>query len=127
MRILGVDFGLKKTGLAIADGNLAEPYIVLKHRDMKVLKKKMKDIVQKEKIEKIVVGISENKMAEKTREFWKGMKKDLAIPIVFQDETLSTRVAQMKSIGAGIRRKKRKKMEDAYAAALILQDYLDNC
>jgi len=127
MRILGVDFGLKKTGLAIADGNLSEPYIVLEHGDMKVLKKRMKDIVQKEKIEKIVVGISENKMAEKTREFWKGMKKDLVIPIVFQDETLSTREAQMKSIEAGIRRKKRKEMEDAYAAALILQDYLDNC
>ena len=121
-----IDFGLKKTGFAIADGNLSEPYVVFRHRDVGVLKKRVREIVQKEKIEKIVVGISENRMAEKTRRFWKGMKNNLAIPIVFQDETLSTKKAQMKSIEAGVGRKKRKEMEDAYAAALILQDYLDN-
>ena len=102
MRILGVDFGLRKTGFAIADGSLSEPYIVFRYRDLGVLKKKVKDIVQKE------------------------MEKNLDIPIVFQDETLSTKRAQLKSIEAGVRRKKRKEMEDAYAAALILQDYLDN-
>jgi len=126
MRILGVDFGLRKTGFAIADGSLSEPYIVFRYRDLGVLKKKVKDIVQKEKIGKVVVGVSENRMAEKTRVFWKEMEKNLDIPIVFQDETLSTKRAQLKSIEAGVRRKKRKEMEDAYAAALILQDYLDN-
>jgi len=126
MRILGVDFGLKKTGFAIADEKLPEPYMVFRYKSTNALKKKLRDIIRREEIEKVVVGVSENTMAEKTIKFWKRVKNDLTVPIIFQDETLSTKEAQMKSIEAGVGRKKRKEMEDAYAAVLILQDYLDN-
>lgn len=126
MRILGVDFGLRKVGFAIAEGKFSEPHSVFRYRESKTLEKRVRDIIREEAIERVVVGISENKMAEKTKRFWKKMKRGLEIPVVFQDETLSTREAQMKSIEAGVRRKKRKEMEDAYAATLILQDYLDS-
>jgi putative Holliday junction resolvase len=126
MRILGIDYGRKKIGLAISESSLAEPLKVLIYRDIEILNEEIKKIAQEFRIEKIVVGVSEGKMAEETKEFGKKLEKSLKIPAVFQDETLTTSEAQSLSIKAGIKRKKRKKLEDAYSATLILQSYLDS-
>jgi len=88
--------------------------------------KKIEKETEKEKIEKIVVGVSEGEMAEETKKFGKKLEDKLGISVVFQDETLTTYEAQRFSIEAGIKRKKRKELEDAYSAALILQEYLDS-
>jgi RNase H-fold protein (predicted Holliday junction resolvase) len=76
-------------------------------------------------VEKIVLGISEGKMGEESREFGRKLEKKLKIPMIFQDETLTTHEAQKLSIEAGMKRKKRKTLEDAFSATLILQAYLD--
>jgi len=117
MRLLGIDYGQKKIGLAIADGPLAEP--------LKTLREKIREIVRTLKIEKIVVGISEGEMGRESKKFSLSLSRSLRIPVGTFDETLTTVEAQRLSIEAKVKRKKRRELEDAYSATLILQDYLD--
>jgi len=133
MRILTIDYGRKKIGLAISDGSLAEPYKVIRFKSEEEAIRKVVQVVssfaktsEDKKVEKIVVGISEGKMAEETQRFVRKLRKRLKLPIVFQDETLTTKEAEELAIKAGIKRKKRRELSDAYAATLILQDYLDS-
>jgi putative Holliday junction resolvase len=125
MNILGVDYGRNKIGLAIATTMLAEPYKVIRAKSLKDAVKKVEKVIRAERAEKVVVGISEGKVAKETKEFAEKLGEALNLPIVLQDETLSTQEAQRLSIEANISRKKRHELEDAYAAALILQNYLD--
>ena len=125
MSILGLDYGKKKIGLALATSILAEPYNVIHFETISEAIEKMKGVVEKEKIEAVVVGVSEGEMAKESKEFADKLKEKIIVPVILQDETLTTIMAQRLSIEAGIGRKKRKKFEDAYAATLLLQDYLD--
>ena len=126
MRILGIDYGKAKVGVAIADGGLSEPLQVIRYKDIKVLIAQIKEIIEKEKIDKMVVGVSEGEMGKETKEFGKVLHSSLLdFPLEFYDETLSTRDAQELSRQAGINRKKRHEMEDAFAASVMLQSYLD--
>ncbi len=119
MKIIGIDWGESKIGLAKAEGSLAEPLVVVKPADLK-------KILLVEKPELIIVGISENQSAQKARDFGTKLQEKLGIKVEFVDETLSTVEAQIRSREAGIGRQKRRGMEDAYAAAILLQNYLDN-
>lgn len=120
VKYLGIDFGLKKVGLAIGISGFAEPLKVIRYKDIKLLVKKIAEIAQKEQVDKIVVGVSEAEMGKSSKEFAK------LIGAVTFDETLSTKDAIRMSIESGIGRKKRKGMEDAYAASIMLQNFLDN-
>ncbi len=125
MKILGVDYGRSKIGLAIADGPLADPMSVIRYKDIKTLEEKLMKIIDDNNIEKIVVGISEGEMGKESIKFSLSLGKILVIPVETFDETLSTQDAQIRSREAGIGRKKRHEMEDAYAATVILQNFLD--
>ena len=119
MRLLGIDYGDKKIGLAISEGLLAEPIeVVPVQRGVSQILR----ICHENRIEKIVVGISEGIMAEKSREFAKMLGKATGLSVELWDETLTTQEAvdKMRQLG------KKKKDEDAISAALILQAYLDN-
>jgi putative Holliday junction resolvase len=124
-KVLGIDYGKRKIGLASATTTLAEVYGVIRFETIEEAIKKIRKVVEKEDIKKIVIGVSEGEMAQDTRKFARVLKKQLNLPVAFQDETLSTKVAEELSIQAGIKRNKRRKLEDAYAAAVILQDYLN--
>jgi len=126
MNLLGIDYGEVKVGVAVSSGRLAVPLKVIKYSDMNKLFSEIEKIVTTEHTEKIIVGISEGKSATESREFGNKLSDRLELPVEFVDETLSTQDAQMLSIESGMGPKKRKKMEDAYAAALILQHYVDN-
>lgn len=125
MRLLGVDYGRAKVGIAIGEGFLAEPYKVIKYKDKEFLVKQIDDIVKKEQIVRIVVGVSESEMGRESANFGKMVNEELNIPVDIQDETLSSLDAQKLSREVGIQRKKRKGLEDAYAATIMLQNYLD--
>ncbi len=127
MKILGIDYGKKKIGLALAEGPLAEPWKVIRFDDLSEAVRKIKTEIETEKPDRIIVGISEGAMAEETRKFLSAICNQLpAIKFETFDETLTTQEAQKLAIEAGISRKKRKEMEDAYAASLMLQLYLDS-
>jgi len=126
MKILGIDYGRKKIGLAVSGGKLAEPLKVIRYRDIKILSEKLQKIVKENNIEKIVVGVSEGEMGEESKKFALAIShQPLAIVETF-DETLSTHEAKKLSLEAGISRKKRRGLEDAFAAAVMLQSYLDS-
>jgi len=112
--------------LAISFGFLATPFQVLKYKNFEILFTKLKAIAEKHKIKKIIVGVSEGESEAGAREFGNKISSKLNIPVVFVDETLTTLDAQKMALEANIKSKKRKGMEDAFAATLILQKYLDS-
>jgi len=122
MIVLGIDWGEAKVGIAISAGSLAEPVTVLP-TDTSI--SEILKLVLENKVEKIIVGISENESEKKARDFGKKLEEVVVIPVEFADETLSTYEAQYLAIEAGVPQKKRKLKEDAFAATLILQRYLD--
>lgn len=126
MSLLCVDYGKAKIGLAFSAGKIAEPFGVIRYEGIDSLLLKVKKIAEKENVEKLIVGISEGESGEEAKNFGKMLSSYLLLPVYFVDETLSTFDAQTLSIESGMKKKKRKQMEDAYAAALILQKYLDN-
>lgn len=117
MKTLGIDFGQKKIGLAIADGPLAEPFGVVKTKNWP---KSLERICQKEKVERLVVGVSEGKMAEKQKTFARCLEKILVLPVFLVDETLTSKEAIVK-----MRKLGKKGEEDKFAATLLLQRFLD--
>lgn len=123
MKYLGIDYGEAKIGLAISEGEIAKPLEVC---SIQYAVYSIKNICQREKIEKIVVGISEGKMAEKTRKFGEELQRVTGLPVEYWDETLTSQEAVKKMIEAGKPQMKKKSSEHSIAAALILQDYLDN-
>ncbi len=119
MKILGIDYGKAKIGLAIGVGSLAEPLKVIRVNSPEDALLKIAKEIEIEKPEKIVVGVSEGEMGEESKKFAKKIGAETF------DETLSTRDAQELSMVAGVNRKKRHEMEDAFAASVMLQSYLD--
>lgn len=128
MKILGIDFGQRKIGLAITEGFLAEPLGIIEikncptKRDLASPEQLgISRICQEQDIEKIVIGLPEGRLAAKVEKFASQLGKLTDLPVEFQDETLTSQeaVAKMREIG------KKLKDEDAIAAALILQGYLD--
>ena len=125
MKILGIDYGRSKIGLAISEGSLADPMGVIRYTDTQILVDKLIKIIEENNIEKVIFGVSEGEMARESKNFSINFGKLVNIPVETFDETLSTQDAQRMSREAGIGQKKRHQMEDAYAAAIMLQNYLD--
>lgn len=119
MRTLGIDYGRSKVGIALGINSFAEPFKVLRVDSFEDAVKKVLQVLQVEQVDRVVVGVSEGEMAEESKKFAN------EIGAITFDETLTSRDAQRLSIEAGIKRSKRKALEDSYAAAIMLQSYLD--
>lgn len=120
MNILGIDYGRSKIGLAISYGKISEPLMVIRYKNVNDAVSKIRDVVLKEKIDEIVVGVSEGQMGIESKRFAKLFKAKTF------DETLTSKDAIAYSIQSGIGPVKRKKMEDAFAACIMLQNYIDS-
>lgn len=125
-RILGIDYGERRIGLAYSESMLAEPLRVIEYSDPSEAIKMIGKICKKRNVELLVLGIPEGRIREQVRKFSFKLNNALDLMVVLWDESLTSQDAQALSIDAGIGRKRRRRMEDAYAAALILQDYLDS-
>jgi putative Holliday junction resolvase len=119
MKILGIDYGRRKIGLALGNSILAEPYKVIKVDNFENAVKKILQIIKVLQVEQVVVGVSEGEMGEESKKFAERINAKTF------DETLSTYDAQKLSIESGMNRKKRKSNEDAFAATVMLQSYID--
>lgn len=134
MRILAIDHGTKRVGLAISDetGSIATPLQFLPAEPPAKLFESLKKIVADRKAEAVVVGIPRNMngtygpAAEKAREFVEALRIVLPVPIQTWDERLTTVQAHRALIETGMRREKRKQRVDQTAAAILLQSYLDH-
>jgi len=131
MRYLAIDYGDKRTGLAVCDRDetIASPLAVIEGQ--KNLLKKIQDIVTAENIDAVVLGLplnmdgSPGQRVKLVRRFAENLKTHLNIPIYFHDERLSTFAAQTALAPAELTREKKKKRLDAVAAADFLQAFLD--
>ncbi|OGY07703.1 MAG: hypothetical protein A3D24_00870 [Candidatus Blackburnbacteria bacterium RIFCSPHIGHO2_02_FULL_39_13] len=125
MIILGVDYGRSKMGLSLSSGNIAFPLKVIRVSSQQNAIEEIQKVVKEENAEKVVVGISEGKMADEEIKFSKDLEKVLGVKVETWDETLSTQDAQELSLSAQLPQKRRKEMEDAFSSTLVLQSYLD--
>jgi putative pre-16S rRNA nuclease len=126
MQYLAIDYGLAHIGLAISDGALAEPYKQLKYISDEQVVDQISNICQQNQVEKVVLGLSENQMAIKIKEFASKLRQKIGDKIILHDETLSSQMAQNMLVESGVKKKKRQEKQHQTAAAIILQSYLDS-
>lgn len=123
MKYLGIDFGLRRIGLAISDGQLASPLNILEVKNFKDALDQVVNLVKKMGFEKIVVGMPEGKIGQTVSGFVKALRKN-GLEVEEADETLSSKQALEQMIEKGVPLQKRK-VNDSQAAAIILQNWLD--
>ena len=135
MRYLGLDLGTKTLGVAISDPTLTIASVLktiyFDDEDYTKLIAPIKEIIKEYNIDKIILGYPKNMnnsigpRAEITIEFKKQLESTLKIPIILEDERLTSVISNQVLISADLSRKKRKKKVDGLAAQIILQSYLD--
>lgn len=125
MKILGIDYGKARFGLALAEGTMAEPLTVLDVKNIQGTIGLLSGIIHQHEIKAIVIGVSEGLMAAKSKEFAQLLKTTFQLPVFEVDETLTTVEAQRRLIEGKKKPRQRKKVIDAAAAAIILQSWLD--
>ena len=133
MVILSVDYGDKRTGIAVCDKleMLASPVCIITEWNIDTLANKIVEIAKEKKAEEIVVGMpknmdgSEGFRADACKNLGEKLSNLTDVPIKFWDERLTTVSAHKILSDNNIRGKKRKSIVDAVAADIILQDYID--
>ncbi len=134
MIILSVDYGDKRTGIAVCDKLefLASPVCVLEEWNAEALADKIVNIAKEKKAETIVVGLPKNMdgskgfRADACEALGELLKARVEIPVVYWDERLTTVSAHRILSETNVRGKKRKAVVDAVAAEIILQNYIDS-
>jgi len=134
MRILAIDHGSKRIGIAISDELklIAQPLEYIPAEPFAEFLQRLKDLVRDKQVELILVGMPRNMdgsygpAALKVQAFVAALKGALTIPIETQDERLTSAQANRVLIQGGVRRAKRKEKVDQMAAAILLQSYLDS-
>jgi len=133
MKIMSIDYGDKRTGIAFCDEReiLATPYTVIHESYQPKLLEKIIGIIAEEKPKKIVIGLPRNMdgsygfRCDACRELGEKLKESVEIPVDYQDERLTTVMAHNVLSDNNVRGKKRKDTVDAVSAVMILQSYID--
>ena len=134
MRILALDHGTKRIGLAVSDelGMIALPLEFVLAEPFEQFLTRLREVIAEKNVELLLVGMPRNmdgtygQAAEKVRDFVTALKVAVAIPIKTWDERLTSAQANRFLIQANVRRDKRKEKVDQTAAAILLQSYLDS-
>ena len=132
-RILGVDYGEKRIGLAVSDpdGVMALPLRVVEVRGEDDAVRAICQVAAVKEAERMVVGLPLNMngthgpMAEKAAAFAARLATAAGLPVDTFDERLSTSSAERSLLEADLSRRKRRGLRDKLAAQIILQSYLD--
>lgn len=133
MRMMAVDYGDSRTGVAFCDEMemLASPFCVINERYAPKLIEKLKEIAVEQKAKQIVVGLPRNMdgsygyRCDECRRLGDSLSKITGLPVVYQDERLTTVMAHEVLSANNVRGAKRKKQVDAVSAVMILQSYID--
>lgn len=134
MRILGIDYGRKRIGLAISDplGMTAQGLSTLLRNDIDQDIKELQELIKEKDVEEIVIGLPKNmnntigEKAEEVLKFIDTLKSHILVPIRTFDERLSTVMGNRVLKEGNLSGKKRKKKIDMVAAQFILQGYLNS-
>lgn len=133
MKILSVDYGDVRTGIAMSDvrGMLASPFCVIEESYQPKLVDRIVQIVEENKIEKIVIGLPRNMdgsygyRCDECRSLGDAINEKIDVDIFYEDERLTTVMAHNVLSDNNVRGKKRKQAVDAVSAVMILQSFLD--
>jgi putative Holliday junction resolvase len=134
VRILAIDHGTKRVGIALSDetATIAQPLEFIPAEPFADFLTRLKQLLAEKQVDQILVGMPRNMdgsygpAALKVQEFVAVLKETIAIPIKTWDERLTSAQANRMLIQADVRRDKRKQRVDAAAAAILLQSYLDS-
>jgi putative Holliday junction resolvase len=134
MRILAVDHGEKRIGLALSDptATIASPLQVIKHTSRLMDAAQVANLASENDVELIIIGQSfdeegqPNLAGRRAANFAEVLKEQTNIPIELVDESFSTQDARSTVIEMGVSRKKRKGHHDALAAVMILRSYIES-
>jgi putative Holliday junction resolvase len=133
LKILAVDPGLRKIGLAVSDptGTAARALIVFEHGSLQQDCARIMEAARDEKAERILIGsahaagMKQNAEARFTHKLLAVLRAATAVPVELCDESFSTQRANEARRQRADRRKMRRRADDALAAAAFLQEYLD--
>jgi putative Holliday junction resolvase len=134
VRVLGIDYGDRKIGLAVSDmlGITAQPLASYRRGTEKEDKKYFKNLIADHEITEIIIGLplrmdgSSGTRAEKTREFAQWLERFLNLPIHFWDERLTTKQANRILSQGKLSPRAKKSVEDQVSAVIILSTYLES-
>jgi putative holliday junction resolvase len=134
MRILALDHGTKRIGIAVSDELklIAQPLEYILAEPAADFLARLKELIRDKAVELILVGMPRNMdgsygpAAQKVQEFVATLKAALDVPIKLWDERLTSAQANRLLIQGNVRRDKRKEKVDKMAAAILLQSYLDS-
>lgn len=132
-RILAIDYGRVRHGLAVSDGlgMASHALLALQRKNPAQDLRHLSKVIDERDILRIVVGLplnmdgSEGPMAKEVRKFGDRLGSDLGLPILYEDERLSTDEAETLLMDRGLRPSERRRLRDSLAAAVILQAVLD--
>jgi putative pre-16S rRNA nuclease len=132
-RLLGLDVGTKTIGMALSDvtRSVATPFDTIRRTKFTADAKTIREVVERNQVGALVIGFplnldgSEGPRAQSTRAFARNLAAQVAVPMVFWDERLSTAAVERHLIEADASRKRRAEVVDRMAAAYILQGALD--
>ena len=133
MRILAIDHGSKRMGIAVSDElkMIAQPLEFVPAHPLDGFLARLNELIRDKEVELILVGMPRNMdgsygpAAQKVQEFVAALKGSVSVPIKTWDERLTSAQANRLLIQGNVRRDKRKEKVDAMAAAILLQSYLD--
>jgi putative Holliday junction resolvase len=133
MRILAVDHGEKRIGLALSDetATIASPLKVVEHVSRAIDAAQVADLAAQNNVKLIIIGQSfdeegnPNPAGRRAGRFADELKNQSNIPIELWDESFSTQDARTARVELGVSRKKRAGHQDVFAAVVILQSYLE--
>lgn len=129
-RLLGLDVGARRIGVAVSEGGIAVPLAIVEHVARAMDLARIAEIASREGVAAVIVGLpvsldgGEHEQARLTRRFGEQLAKEIAIPVIYEDELLSTADAE-RALRPSASRRRRVAPADDHAAAVILQRYLD--
>ncbi len=133
MRILALDHGSKRIGVAVSDETktIAQPLEYIPAEPFAAFLERLKKLLVAKEVDLILIGLPRNMdgsygpAAQKVQAFIAVLKTAIAVPIKTWDERLTSAQANRILIQANVRRNQRKEKVDKMAAAILLQSYLD--
>src|ERR1035437_89492 len=133
MRILAIDHGSKRIGIAVSDElkMIAQPLEFILAAPFPAFLARLNELINEKEVELILIGMPRNMdgsygpAAQKVEEFVEALKDLVSVPVKLWDERLTSAQANRVLIQGNVRRDKRKEKVDAMAAAILLQSYLD--
>jgi putative Holliday junction resolvase len=133
MRILAIDHGSKRVGIAVSDElkMIAQPLEFIPAAPFSDFLERLNELINEKEVELILIGMPRNMdgsygpAAEKVQDFVEALKGLVSVSVKLWDERLTSAQANRVLIQGNVRRDKRKEKVDAMAAAILLQSYLD--